>query len=492
MPVHKKRFVFFTVLSLSVVLLFASAVFSHQHSANTSANVVPADRHWAKFLKNSAPLRLQIPSTPHLFLKNGIRVDYVVDTSLPKVNFRLFVEGGAQQEMQIGLNSVWVDMLTFSGSEKYPRDTLATYLETRATSFTSASSLQRSSFALQSFANFFLQDLEVVLEVLQHPRFAPEDLDFLKKQTLRQLEQRAENPAKLAYLTAAHYLWPHSRRGTITRPQDIEKLEREHLAVWQKKMWNAPRMRIVVSGDFDKESLVAMLEKSLLPENPTRERAFEIAEDKAANTNKIFFLSKEIPQSTILFYGQGIKHSSADYYALKVFDYLLGGGSFDSYLTQEIRTKRGWAYSVYSGYRSWQNNGSISIFAQSNAVNTADLINKTEKILQSPEAFVNQNSVAKAKEAISNRFVFLYSTPMQLLSQKLSIEWDGLPPSYLNDFLNNIAKVRQEDVLRVAKKYYQSQNFFIVVVGPQSAKEKLQQSRSSRDLQNIDFPPSQE
>ena len=110
--------------------------------------------------------------------------------------------------------------------------------------------------------------------------------------------------------------------------------------------------------------------------------------------------------------------------------------------------------------------GSVFLFAQSANKNVLNLLRRFQEILSQPEIFITDEKIAKAKVAIANKFVFLYETPAQLLEQKLSIKWDGLPENYLNNFIENIKKVKRQDILRVAKKYYSPEEFGIVLVGP--------------------------
>lgn len=487
----QKLFAF--MLASFLFVLSISAAFSYQKKTNMRGQVDPQSRAWYQYLKDGKDIRLQIPKVPHFFLSNGIRVDYIVDQSLPKVDFRLIVEGGSHEEeiqnKARGVASLWAKTLVFSGSQEFPRDVLANYLEQRASHFSSSSHLKRSSFSLSSLSHFFEEDLQTVLSILQEPRFAKEDVAFVKKQILHSLQGRKEKPSTIAYAIAKDRLWTNSARGNILLSSDVESLTQGDVLAWQEQMWQAQRMRIFITGDFDLEKIKETLEAFFHKTSQVSQTQKPYTE-KASSTNNIFFANKEIPQSTILFIGQGIAHSSKDYYALKVFDYILGGGSFDSYLPQKIRTQRGWAYTVYSAHSTWDTSGMIHIFTQTATANTKNVITKIEEILQTPEDYVNSTTVEKAKRAIINRFVFLYSTPAQLISQKLDAEWDGLPEQFLNEFTSHIDKVKLEEVLQVAKKYYQPKNFFVVVVGNPIAKKQITGAKFliERKLENFVFP----
>lgn len=95
-----------------------------------------------------------------------------------------------------------------------------------------------------------------------------------------------------------------------------------------------------------------------------------------------------------------------------MFDFLLGGDSFNSYLTQKIRTEKGWAYSAYSTFET-DNFGSVMVFTQTANANLPDVwIVAMDDILAKPEAFVSTDKINQAKLSLKNKFVFLFENPV--------------------------------------------------------------------------------
>ena len=377
-----------------------------------------SERPWKKYLHDKA-LEVNIPRLESFKLSNGITVHHVINRTIPKFQFKLVIEGGEFEEPdgKLGLTGLWGDTVTFSGSNQSPREKLSRLLELNAAHFSFHSSLERSSFTFSSLKSFSLKGLETILEVVNNPRFSDEEYLILQKQKLQSIKKRKEDPATLGYLASSINLWKGTTRARLETTSTVNSITTADLQNWQKRMLCSNRISIVLAGDFDMAAVKEILEKQLGPirQGDTVLTTPLQSESQVNIARKnLYHVEKEIPQTTIILKSNGIAHHSKDYFALKVFDLILGGDAFNSHLMQQIRVKRGWAYSVYSHYSSGKYGGEITIFAQSQNKNTPDVLQVFEEILRHPEEYVTENRIEKARQSLTNKYVFLYETPMQL------------------------------------------------------------------------------
>ena len=461
------------LLNVWAVVGLCISIPTHNLSGISKENQKNTPRPWEKFLKKGN-LHIDYPNMEHRRMSNGIQLYYLQGKTIPKTYLKIIVEGGLVEEPshQIGLTSLWGSSIVYSGSEEYPQEKLSIHLEDHASSFSFGHNSEFASFHFTALSNFFEKDLEMILQVLNEPRFHPDDIQLIKKQKIQSKKKRKENPASLARMGAHKVYWGDHPRGRVYTEQTISQLERADMKNWHKKMWAPSRLKVLLAGDFNIESTVAILEKYSPPPlafNPSS--YMKIKPDMLANKKETtYHIHKEIPQSTMIWRSQGIAHHSREYFALKVFDLILGGDSFNSFLTQDIRARRGWAYSVYSSYRSDKYGGYISIVAQSQNHNVPALFQRLGEILGKPEEFVDAERVERAKTSIRNKFVFLYKTHFQLLNNLIILKRHGLSDDYLSTFLDNIDRVSLEEVFRIAKKYYHPSQFVKVIVGPTKMK----------------------
>jgi predicted Zn-dependent peptidase len=178
-------------------------------------------------------------------------------------------------------------------------------------------------------------------------------------------------------------------------------------------------------------------------------------------------VKKELTQSSIRIGHLGIKKNNPDYFALSVMNDILGGQAFSSRLFQEVRTKRGLAYSVGSIFSPGNLEvGSFFVHGQTMSKNTTEAISAIlENVKRIKEEPVSSDELKLAKESFLNSFIFSFSTPGQIVSRQISLEYDHLPEDFMEQFRDHVSKVTREDVLRVARKYIHPGDMTILVVG---------------------------
>jgi|GEM_PF-1618817 len=428
-------------------------------------------RPWEKFF-NTESITVNVKPLEYFELSNRIRVYYIQNTILPKATFNLVIEGGSGEETEetSGLTQVWGNSVVFSGSTAYPRDKLSEILELHGSEFNFDGSLERSSFSLDALTDYFENDLAMVLDVIENPAFSKPDIDLIKSQTIQAIKKRKENPARMANTAAQLVQWKGTVRGLIPTIRSIEPVDENLLRSRHRQMMDAGRFTILITGDIDVNHMKSFLE-GRFKNFPKSTKSYNseylnVTGDLKKGGETVYQQIKDIPQTTILYRAHGIKHSDKDYYALKLFDFLLGGDSFNSYLTSIIRVKNGWAYSVYSSYSAGASVGNLSIFTQTQNKNVEQVLDAIDTVLKNPDPIISEERLAAAKNSIKNSLVFMAETPESLARLQLSLKWDNLPDDYLAHFLENIQKVTAEDLRRVAKRYYQPENFFISIVGP--------------------------
>lgn len=456
---HLRRLVFFLGGLLAAAQLTAD-----------KTQIRPEDRPWYHHIREPMP-QPKIPEITSFQLQNGIEVFYLYADTIPLVNLQVIVAGGGFElaEDKLGLHGLWGDMVTFSGSDALPREALAGYLEDRATIFSFNAGIERSTFSLRSLAHYFERDLRTIFSIMQKPRFAAEDFELLRRRLLQELERRDENPAKWASLGINKLYWGNTLRGRYATRRTVAALKADDLPAWHSRMWRGERLSLAITGAIKLLPLKKLLEETFGGLAVNRKEAPDLKRMHVlpvAKGNELRLLPKEIPQTTVIYRAPGMKHSDPDYYALRILDFLLGGDSFNSYLTQKIRTEKGWAYSAYSSFETDDFTGSLTLFTQTANSNLPDVIALIDTILAEPKSFINAQKIEEAKLSLRNKFVFLFENPAQYMKLYLQIMWDGLPRDYLANYIKNLNRVSEKDVLRVARQFYRPEKFTVLLCGP--------------------------
>jgi zinc protease len=176
---------------------------------------------------------------------------------------------------------------------------------------------------------------------------------------------------------------------------------------------------------------------------------------------------KDLPQTTILLGERGIDKSNPDLYALRVMNFILGGGGFNSRLMREVRSNRGLAYSVYSYFEIGRRLPGLFIAGSETQTTTvAEVVElmraQMAEITREP---VSDEELELAKESLINSFVFAFDNPHDIVTQTMRLDYYDYPPDYLEGYRDRVAAVTVQQVLSAARRYLDPETQVIVLVG---------------------------
>jgi zinc protease len=191
-------------------------------------------------------------------------------------------------------------------------------------------------------------------------------------------------------------------------------------------------------------------------------RFFMTRFEKEQKTVKI---NRPITQANIILGHAGVSRENPDFYAITVMNYILGGGGFASRLTEEIRNKRGLAYSVGSFFDPGKYPGSFQIALQTKNSSAREAIaislREMERI---QKELVSEKELEGAKKYLIGSFPMRFDTQGKLVNFLTQVEYYGLGLDYPEKYPSFIQSITREEVLRVAKKYLHPRNYVLVIV----------------------------
>lgn len=302
---------------------------------------------------------------------------------------------------------------------------------------------------------------------LDEPRFDDDAVERIRGQILAVLASQLENPNAIAarrWYAEVFKDHPYARpvKGTS---ETVATLSAADLRGFVGGRFALDGMVIAVVGDIDARALGDLLDAAFggLPDEA---EAFRIPEIKPQTQGRIDVVRKPVPQSAILFGHAGIKRNDPDWYGAIVMNYILGGGGFSSRLMEEVREKRGLAYSVSSSLRPFQHSGLFIGGAgteNARAKETIDLI--AEEISKLHRDGVTESELADAKTYLTGSYPLSFGSSGQIASQLVAIQLNGLGVEYIDRRNSYIEAVSIQQVKRVAERLLQPDKLFWVVVG---------------------------
>ena len=286
------------------------------------------------------------------------------------------------------------------------------------------------------------------------PRFDATDVEVIRAQLLSMLRRASTSPTDIAsqrwwQLAFADHPYGRPVNGTLELLPTVTVAD---LKDYTHRVMGRGNLKVAVVGDIDAEAVKVMLDRvfGALPAQPDLKPVANVAPQ---GLGRRVVVKVDVPQTVVTFGGPGIARKDPDFMAAYLVNHILGGGAFSSRLYQEVREKRGLAYSVYDSL-VWLNHSALFLGGTATradrASETLDVIDKEIHRLaaEGPTA----KELADAKAYLNGSFVLNLDTSSKIAALLVQLQLDGLGIDYFTRRSEMINAVTLEDARRVAKR----------------------------------------
>ncbi len=414
-------------------------------------------------------LRFEIPKAERIVLECGMPVYLLRDSELPIITMTAMVRTGSVYEpaAKSGLAGLTGVVMRSGGAGGLSPENMDDELEFMASAVESSIGSDMGSVGLTTLTKNLERTLTVFRDVLLRPDFSEQRLEMARKQAIEGLRRQNDDPKMIADREVARAIYAGHPLGDIPTFETINAISRQDLIDFHRRFYRPDNMLLAVSGDFERDALIKTL-NTLFGAAPTGKPAAlpEIPQPRQLFQPEVIYGKKDVNQTVIRMGHLGLTKDSPDIYAVRLLDYILGG-SFTSRLTMEIRTNRGLAYNVGSHFDIGRRfAGSFIAETETKAESTIKAIGLMKEIISGiTKEPVSEQELNAARDYMINSFMFGFTSPASIVSQRARLEFYGYPDNYLENYRSAIARVTREDVLKAAQKYLKPGAFKLVVVG---------------------------
>ena len=400
--------------------------------------------------------------------RQGIKAWLVEEHSVPLVAIRFAFMGGACQDPvgSEGLAAMLSDLLT-EGAGELPAQAFKERLAELGTHLTTASGRDALYGGMEALSQRFAPSVELLRMALTSPRFDADAVERIRVQRLADLALAANDPIKLArnrWFAEAFPGHPYGRPLDGT-PESIAAITPAALKAMHGDLLAKDVLKVVIVGDIDKRGAADVLD-SAFGALPDRAKTARIARVEPRVIAAPVVIDKDYPLATATFGLPSLRGDSPDFAALQVLNHVIGSGDFDSRLMEEIRVKRGLAYSIQTGLlRDTVTSLLVGGVATKNEVmGTAlglvkDVLAETARNGPTPVQFEN------AKKYLTGSFLLDFDTNAKVAGSLLTIQLLGEGRDYLVTRNQRIAAVTLDDVKRVAQEVLKPERLVVTVAG---------------------------
>jgi zinc protease len=416
------------------------------------------------------PLPAFKPQEPkRIALSNGMVIFLQEDHELPLINGTARIRGGSINEPanKLGLVDIYGEVWRTGGTKSETGDALDDFLEVRAAKVETGGDADSTTISFSCLKGDLDDVFKVFADVLQNPEFRADKIEIAQKEADDDISRRNDQVGDIAHREATKLAYgadnPFAR---VPEYATVAAVTRQDLVDWHAKYVHPNNIILGISGDFDSAAMESRLRAAWEawpkgPALPKHEVPFS-----PAKPGYYLIPKEDVNQSNIRMVALGTTRDNPDYYAISVFNEAFGGG-FSSRLFNDIRTKRGLAYSVGGGIgTNFGHPGILQIAIGTKSQSTIESIQAAaediENLNQQP---INEEEIRRAKDSILNAFVFRLDSPDKILGERMTYEFYGYPPDWLDKYQAEIKKVTAADVNRVAAKYLHKDQLAVLVVG---------------------------
>jgi predicted Zn-dependent peptidase len=399
---------------------------------------------------------------------NGTQVPIVFEKSsyVPLISMQIvFTNSGALYDKSAGLADMASKLLA-EGTKKDGSVAFATRLENHAINLSASASNEVFSIELSSLASEFDEGVKLLKELLKDPNYTEDAIDHIKRQKIGWLTQQKSNFDYIASLGLKETLFSgtplgRARAGTI---DTIEPMTLDDIKSYISTRLGRDNAIVIVGGDIDIDRAKDIVKEviSILPIVSLKESPFIQATDKRETHIDI-----EQTQQAYIYFGApySLKYSDPQQHISKVANYILGGSGFGSRLMEEIRVKRGLAYSAYSRFVVNRTTSYLSGYLQTKLENEKEAKELVEQIVDEfVENGVTQKELDAAKEFLIGSEPLRNETLSQRVDRAYNEYYYNRPLGYQKEQLKRIESLTLEEINSFIKSHKEITNLSFSIV----------------------------
>jgi len=332
---------------------------------------------------------------------------------------------------------------------------------------------QLDAFTAKEYASYYIKVLDehlplavdLLSDIVMRPAFEAEEIAREKKVILEEIKMVEDTPDDLVHELFTERFWGKHPLGRpiLGTKETVEALTTETLREYFNGAYVAPNVIVSAAGNLDHANVRDLISKAFgsLPS-----RGEEFHEAAPAVTPTVLTRTKELEQSHLCLGTNSYPQKHDDRYVSYILNSVLGG-SMSSRLFQNVREKRGLAYSVFSGLSAYRDAGNLTIYAGCAADAVEEVVDLCVEELRGlkrnplPDA-----ELARAKDHLKGSLMLSLENTASRMSHLARQEIYFERHFGLDETLAGVQRVTTSDVQRVASDLFGNGSLAATVLGP--------------------------
>jgi predicted Zn-dependent peptidase len=397
-------------------------------------------------------------------LDNGVRVVTERMENVRSVALGFWIGTGSAMESheQAGLSHLLEHML-FRGTDSYRSEEIDQIFDAMGAEINAGTDRETTSLYTRVLDRHLERALHVMGEMLWKPRF--EDLSAERQVVLEEIAMYEDDPQDRVFDVLGEAVFGEHPlgRAVIGRAEVVQTIELDGLRAFHAERYLAPSVVVAAAGSVEHDELVKMVAQASAPSRKGQPVGIEAG--TPSFEKRVRFLRKDTEQYHVCLGGRGIARHDERRFALRVMEGVLGGTS-SSRLFQEVREKRGLAYSVFSFSNLHADTGEVGLYVGTRPDNLGEAIatiaSELERFVEDP---ASEQELTRSRENVKGRVVLSLESTAARMNRLGSSVLSDLPILSVDEIIDRIDAVELSDLHELAGELFTPGQLSVAGVG---------------------------
>ena len=414
---------------------------------------------------------LATPQIERWETSNGARVLYVHTPDLPMVDVRVIFDAGSARDSQQGGIAAMTNGLLATGAAKRGEEAIAEEIDSLGVQLGFESLRDMAIVSLRSLTEAALLEraLAVMSDVIHHPFFPQQALERERARQLVALQAQKQQPGTIAshaFYRAMYGDHPYAEPSSGTE-ETVQALQRNDLQLFHARYYVGNNALVAIVGSVNRSRAEEIAEQ-VVGRLPAGEAAPALPSATTARPGEMVKIDYPSVQSHLLLGHPVLKRGDPDYFELYVGNHILGGSGLVSQISEQVREKRGLAYSAYSYFSPMRGEGPFQAGLQTKNESRDEALQVLrDTITRFIEQGPDEAELIAAKKNITGGFPLRIDSNSKIVDYLGMIGFYNLPNDYLENFNRQVELTSVATIQDAFRRRVRPAEMVTVVVGGQ-------------------------
>ena len=399
-------------------------------------------------------------------LGNGLRLITEPMPHVRSVTIGVWLTRGSRHESQeCGGIAHFIEHMLFKGTATRTAEDIAQAIDCIGGQLDAFTAKEYASYYIKVLDEHLPLAVDLLADIVRRPAFAADEIEREKKVILEEIKMVEDTPDDLVHELFTQHFWeghPLARPILGTR-ESVDGLTRDTILRYFSGAYVASNIIVAAAGNLEHAHVRDLVERTF---GDLSRSGDTFSEAPPAVSPQVVTRAKELEQSHLCIGSHAFHQSHADRYVSYILNTVLGG-SMSSRLFQNIREKRGLAYSVFSGLSAYRDAGNLTIYAGCANEAVDEVIDLcVEELRKLKQTAVPDAELRRAKDHLKGSLMLSLENTASRMSHLARQEIYFERYVGLDETLTEVEAVTAPDVQRVASDLFSNGSLAVTIVGP--------------------------